>query len=177
MEWFQVYLLEWLHLVAIGDHCGCGFLVTLGGCRHLDGLHQRWRSGMCWWLFMADSGDLVRGIAPSLAKHRKVALVNCLCHWVTSLVGRFLRCPIVWTRFMQHLLAVKPPSVGRHNGDKHPSKHTNLRRKITCLLPLVFSWWLYWWSYCDWFIPLHGGINVPLTPLLTCKVVVTSSLV
>ena len=36
---------------------------------------------------------------------------------LVSLVGRFLRCPIVWTRFVQHLLAAEPPSVGRHNGD------------------------------------------------------------
>jgi hypothetical protein len=28
----------------------------------------------------AGSGDLVRGLAPSLAKHRKVTLVNCSCH-------------------------------------------------------------------------------------------------
>jgi hypothetical protein len=31
--------------------------------------------------------------------------------------------------------------------------------------------------HCDWFIPLCGGINIPLTLLFTCKVVVTSSLV
>jgi hypothetical protein len=92
-EWFLGYLLEWLHLVALEDHCGCGVLVTLGGCRHLDGLEHRWRFGTCWWLFVAGSGDLVGGIAPSPAKRRKVALVNCSCHWVTSLVGRFLWCP------------------------------------------------------------------------------------
>jgi hypothetical protein len=56
-EWFLVHLLEWLHLVALEDRCGCGVLVTLGGCHHLDGLEQRWRSGTCWWLFVASSGD------------------------------------------------------------------------------------------------------------------------
>jgi hypothetical protein len=56
-EWFLVHFLEWLHLVALGDHCGCGVLVTLGGCGHLDGLEQ-WRSfGMCGWFFMASSDD------------------------------------------------------------------------------------------------------------------------
>jgi hypothetical protein len=86
IEWFQVYMLEWLHLVALGDRRGCWFLVTLGGCCHLDILEQQWSSNTCWWLFVASFGDLVRGIAPFLAKRRKVALVNCSCHWVTSLV-------------------------------------------------------------------------------------------
>ena len=50
-------LLEWLHLVALGDRCGCGFLVSLGGCCHLDGLEQRRSFGTYWWLFVASSGD------------------------------------------------------------------------------------------------------------------------
>jgi len=29
--------------VALGDQFGCGFLINLGGCRHLDGLEQ-WMS-------------------------------------------------------------------------------------------------------------------------------------
>jgi hypothetical protein len=70
-----VYLFEWLHLVALGDRCGYEFLITLGGYRHLDGLEQQWRG-----LFVASSGDLVRGIAPSPVKRRNVALVNCSCH-------------------------------------------------------------------------------------------------
>jgi len=32
--------LDRLHLVALGDYCGYSFLVTLGSCRHLDGLDQ-----------------------------------------------------------------------------------------------------------------------------------------
>jgi hypothetical protein len=52
-EWLLVHLLEWLHLVALEDCCVCGFLVTLGGCRHLDGLKQWWKSDICWWLFVA----------------------------------------------------------------------------------------------------------------------------
>ena len=35
----------------------------------------------------------LRGFVPSLVESRKVTLVDCLCHWVTSLVGRFLWCP------------------------------------------------------------------------------------
>jgi hypothetical protein len=66
IEWFQVHLLKWLYLVALGDRYGCGFLVTLGGCCHLDGLEQRWRFGVLVivrgrlrWSYM--------GIAPSSA--------------------------------------------------------------------------------------------------------------
>ena len=47
------------------------------------------RVGDCFWPALV----IVRGLAPSPAKSQKVALVDCSCHWVTSLVGRFLRCP------------------------------------------------------------------------------------
>ena len=36
---------------------------------------------------------IVRGLVPFPAESQKVTLVDCPCHWVTSLVGRFLRCP------------------------------------------------------------------------------------
>ena len=36
---------------------------------------------------------IVRSIVPSPTKSQKVTLVDCSCHWVTSLVGRFLRSP------------------------------------------------------------------------------------
>jgi len=36
---------------------------------------------------------IVRGLVPFPTESRKVTLVNCSCHWLTSLVGRFLRCP------------------------------------------------------------------------------------
>ena len=67
--------------------------------------------------------------------------------------GRFLRCPIVWTRFMQHLLAAEPPSVGRHNGDIACWQACEPREKIDCLSSLSFSRWLAIYSSCDWFIP------------------------
>jgi hypothetical protein len=60
---------------------------------------------------------IVRSLVPSPAECQKVTLVDWSCHWLTSLVGRFLQCPIVRTRFVQHLLAAEPPSVGWHNGD------------------------------------------------------------
>ena len=72
---------------------------------------------------------------PSAVERRKVTLVDCSCHRVTSLVGRFLWCPIVWTRFVQHLLATEPPSVSRHNGDVACCQALEPQEKIGCLLP------------------------------------------
>ena len=85
--------------------------------------------------------------------------------------GQVLVVSICWTRFVKHILATEPPSVGRHNGDQHASKHVNLERKIVCHSCDLLS------SYCDWFIPLHDGIITLLTPLLSCELVVASSLV
>ena len=105
--------------------------------------------GDCSWPYLM----VVRGFVPSPVEHRKVTLVECSCHWVTSLVGRFLRCPIMWTRFVQHLLATEPPSVGRHNGDVACWQACEPQKKIECLLSLAFSRWLDIYSSCDWFIP------------------------
>ena len=93
-------LLEWLHLEALGIRVSLrNSLVTLGGCRHLDGLEQRGSLSWGWWSSPAPIVVIVRGLVPSPAERRKVTLVDFSCHWVTSLMGRFLRCPIVWTRF------------------------------------------------------------------------------
>ena len=93
---------------------------------------------------------IVRGFVPFPMERRKVTLVDCLCHWVISHVGRFLRCPIVWMRFMQHPLAAEPPSVGRHYGDVACWQAREPREKIDCLLSfgilpvidLIFTLWL-----------------------------------
>jgi hypothetical protein len=60
---------------------------------------------------------IVRGSYAFLGGAPKATPVDCSCHWATSLVGWFLQCPSVWMRFVQHLLATEPPSVGRHNRD------------------------------------------------------------
>jgi len=80
-----VYLLEWLHLVALGDRFGCRFLVTLGGCHHLDGLEQQRRIGTSWWLFVAISRWLW-GVCAYPVESQRQPLVDCACHWATSLV-------------------------------------------------------------------------------------------
>jgi len=39
---------------------------------------------------------------------------------------------------VQHLLAAKPPSVGRHNRDYLAAKHVNLERKIGVSIVIVW---------------------------------------
>ena len=120
------------------------------------------RIGDCSW----PSPMIVRGFVPSPMEHRKVTLVDCSCHWVTSLVGRFLRCPIMWTRFVKHLLAAEPPSVGRHNGDIACWQAREPQEKIGCLLPfgilpvigLIFILWLVHPSTRRYNHPTHSFI-------------------
>jgi hypothetical protein len=91
-EWSKVHLLEWLYLVSLGALFCCGFLITLGGCRHLDGLEQ-WRSfgmlvivrGHSLW-----SCEGFLGLFPGRVP--KVILMECL--WLVYLC-RFLRHPCV----------------------------------------------------------------------------------
>jgi hypothetical protein len=115
IEWSQVYLLVSLHLVGTWVFFCCGFLVSLGGCCHLDDLEQRWRSGTCWWLFVAGSDELVmRGCCGSPTERQIPTLVDCSCQNFSSF-GRFLWRLLsgsVWYR-----LATEPRSVGGHNGD------------------------------------------------------------
>ena len=36
---------------------------------------------------------VIVSLVPSPVESQKVTLVDCSCHWITSLMGRFLRCP------------------------------------------------------------------------------------
>jgi hypothetical protein len=50
-----------------------GFLVTIGGCRHLDGMEQWWSFGTSWILFVATPGDFCEGFLTfSPAESQKV---------------------------------------------------------------------------------------------------------
>ena len=119
---------------AYDDMSGFSILNTRGVTVWCSGGGSAW-VGDCSW----PSPVIVRGVVPSPAECRKVTLVNCSCHWVTSLVGRFLRCPIVWTRFVKHLLAAEPPSVGRHNGDVACWQAREPREKNWLSLALWYS--------------------------------------
>jgi hypothetical protein len=52
----------------------------------------------------------------------------------------------------------------------------NLRKKIGCLLPFGIRPVIEL-AFCDLFTPLRGGITILLTPLLSRKLVIASSLV
>ena len=154
-----MHLLEWLHLVALGDRSSCGFLVTLGGCRHLDGLEQRRRIGTSWWLFVAISRWLWE-VCAYLGGVPKATLVDCSCHWATSLVGRFLWCPSedeVRATTLSHR-TTKCWSTQR--GRSVPANTWTSGEKLVsqlCLisiLPVLDC--LYWWLVH----PLHDGINI-----------------
>jgi len=87
-----VHLLEWLHLVALGDRFGYGFSCyswLLPPPRWLRVSEEHWHKLVivCGYLPV-----IVRGFVPSLVESQNVTLVDCSCHWATSLVGRFLRC-------------------------------------------------------------------------------------
>jgi hypothetical protein len=160
-EWFLAHLLEWLHLMALGDCYNCGVLVTLGGCRHLDGLKQRWRSDTCWWLFVSSSSDLWEVLVPSWrsAKDNSSGLLVSLSYHTC---GRFLRCSL------------------RELGFGFPISYRTTRcwstqRGLACWWARepqeknrMSSLWLIHWispgdwysSYCDWFIPRRGGIKI-----------------
>jgi hypothetical protein len=75
-----VLLLVSLYLVGTWVFFCYRILVSLGGCRHLDGLEQQRRSSMCSWLFMAGSDEfVVRGCFGSLVERRIPTLVDCSC--------------------------------------------------------------------------------------------------
>jgi hypothetical protein len=97
------------------------------------GSFELWDSCYSWWLpppirleaaealwqelviVLGHLPVIMRGSCAFLGGAPKATLVDYACHWATSLVGRFLRCPSKWMRFVQHLLAAEPPSVGWHN--------------------------------------------------------------
>jgi hypothetical protein len=78
LESIQVHCFEWLHLKALGD---CVLLrdslVTLGGCRHLDGLVQRGSSSGGWCLSLAPIVVIVGGSWPFFGREPKDTLVDC----------------------------------------------------------------------------------------------------
>ena len=43
--------------MALGDRCGCGFFVSLGGCRHLDGLSSEGASTRVGDCLLPSPGD------------------------------------------------------------------------------------------------------------------------
>jgi hypothetical protein len=71
IEWSQMYLPVSLHLVSTWVSIGCGILVSLGGCRHLDGLEAAEELWQEWCLFLVTSRWFVRGVVSSPAKRQR----------------------------------------------------------------------------------------------------------
>ena len=101
--------LEWLHLEALDVRVSLhDSLVTLGSCRHLDGLEQRGSSSGGWWLSPAPIMVIVRGSWPFPGGETKGTLVNwSWLVWSSSCVA----CATPYWGFgMWCQLARKPPS-------------------------------------------------------------------
>ena len=83
-------------------------LVTLGGCRHLDGLEQRWSLSGGWWLSLALIVVIVRGSWPFASGEPKGTLMDCSwLVWSSSCIG----CVAPYWGFgMWSQLAREPPS-------------------------------------------------------------------
>jgi hypothetical protein len=139
-----VQLLEWLLLVALGDRRSCGFLITLGGCHHLDGLEQRRRIDTSWWLFVVISRWFVRGLVPSPAESQKITLVDCLCHWVNSLVDRLLRHQVLARCVIP--ISRRTTKCWSTQWELACWQACEPREKNWFSYALDFSWWLNWYS-------------------------------
>jgi hypothetical protein len=101
----------------------------------------------------------------------KATLVHCLCHWATSIMGRFLWSPIMWMRFVQHLIATEPPVLVDITRTRVPASTWTSEEKSYLLCAWISpSDWLS--PYCDWFVPRRDGIITLLTPYIPSKLVV-----
>ena len=58
--------------------------------RWLGAMEEHWHELV---IFCGYLPVILRGFVPSSTESQRVTLVDCSCHWVTSLVGRFLWCP------------------------------------------------------------------------------------
>jgi hypothetical protein len=73
-----VHLLVSLHLVALGGRLSCGILVTLGSCRHLDGLEAaEWQELV---IVLGHLPVFVRGSCTFPGEASKATLVDYVCH-------------------------------------------------------------------------------------------------
>ena len=68
-------------LVALGDYCDCGFLITLGDCRHLDGCGFVDWCGDLVIVSAPNQGDICEGFLGLFPGGvPKATLVDCSCH-------------------------------------------------------------------------------------------------
>jgi len=87
--------LHW-EIASSGTRCSCCkpvVLVTLGGCHLLDSLVACDSVEACKEIVWCSGEEIVRGTVLTPRGSQRATLLDHVCHWATSLVGRFLRCP------------------------------------------------------------------------------------
>jgi hypothetical protein len=99
--------------------------------------------------------QIVRGFAPSSAKSHKVALVNCSCHWVTSLaVGscgalRELGCGLPISRRTTYWWSTQWGLACRQAYELREKILVSLVHLVIDCLPVIGLHWIYlWWLAC-----------------------------
>ena len=143
-------LLEWLHLEALGDCVSLRIsLVTLGGCRRLDGRGSSC-GGRC--LSPAPIVVIVRGSWPFPDRGPKGTLVNwSWLVWSSSCVG----CAAPYWGFgVWCQLAREPPSewIATTRSSLPASKWTSV--KNYCVHNLIPRWLVFIVIHsCDWLAP------------------------
>jgi hypothetical protein len=156
----HTYLLEWLHLMALGDRCGYRVLVTLGGCHHLDGLEQQRSIDMSWWLFMAISRWLW-GVLCLSRQGKKVTLVDSSYHWATLVVARFFQCLSEDKVYATPLSCRTTKCWSTQRGLACWSTSTWTSGEKSSVFIVIVSWispsdWFLY--YCVWFTCLYTSI-------------------
>jgi len=87
--------LHW-EIASSDTRCSCCklvVLVTLRGCHLLDGLVACDSVEARKEIVRCSREEIVRGTMLTPRESWRATLLDCACHWATSLVGRFLRCP------------------------------------------------------------------------------------
>jgi hypothetical protein len=177
IEWSKCIVLVSLHLSGTWMIFGCGILVSLGGCCHLDGLEQQRSCGKSGAYSWSPPDDLwgVLCLPRRSAKGNSSKLLVSLSYLTCS---RFLKCS--WGAWLCLPISCRTTRC-RSTQRGLACLQAREPREKNCVSPLLLIYWIsfddWYSSYYDWFIPRHGGIKITSPPFTFCKVVVTSSLV
>jgi len=127
-----------------------------------------------WYELVIVRGHLpviVKGLVPFPVESQNVTLVNCSCHWVTSLVGRFLRCPIedeVRATSLSHRTtkwwSTQQELACQQAHEPREKNHCVHLLWLIGFLPMIGLY------YIGWFICLYTSVQkFTHTPLHSCK--------
>jgi len=148
-----VHLVEWLHLVCTWGSIWLWFSYYswwLPPPRWLGAAEEHWHELV---IVCGHLPVIMRGFVPSLAESRKVTLMDCLCHWATSLVGRFLRCPSEDEVRATRLSRWTTKCWSTQRGRGMPAIIWTSREKLVSQLCLIGILLVFDCSYIgDWFI-------------------------